>query len=441
LFAACVALLSGCQKISKLLGDEPSREDQAKALIERGNNALEADNLEVAAQLFEQAATLSASNPEPQLALGRIHARTGNDGQAILALKRVVELVPGNVEARSLLAELYMRHGNPETAIEHLRKALDATEGKPPAELMRRLATALLRAGELDEAEATVERIDREGPGDPETLALFAEVLIAKGDEDRAVRLLDVAAASSSNSPRVRTARAKYFLSRGKVEEALRELDIAVKADPENATIALERARALAAAGRFQEAAGAMEEIVHDRPTDLDAQATLAEIKLMAGDNPGAQQAAEAVISRQPHNGKALYVRARAIEDQSPDDPVRAINAYRQVLEAEENQLEALSRLWRLYSKNGEKSEAISVLEHLLFLGDATAEEEVELAALYGETGINAARGQKLIAAAMKRDPGNPRLITIKRDLDAKARQMPARGGGGSGIQVLKGGH
>ena len=68
-------------------------------------------------------------------------------------------------------------------------------------------------------------------------------------------------------------------------------------------------------------------------------------------------------------------------------------------------------------------------------------EEEVELAALYGETGINVSRGLKLISAAIARDPGNPRHSAIKRALEEKARALPPRGGGpGSGIQVLKGG-
>jgi tetratricopeptide (TPR) repeat protein len=440
IIALSAVLVVGCEKCAQLTREEPTRDEQAQALIERGNAALEAESYEVAAQLFEQAAAFSATNPEPHLALGRIHARMGNDGQAILALQRAVELLPGDVEARKQIAELYLRHGKPGTAVDHLRKAVEVAEGPPDEELMRGLAAALLRAGELDEAEAMVERIDRAAPGNPETLALYAEILIARGDEERAVRLLDVAVASGQDSARVRLARARYFNSRGKVEPALREFELAARADPGNPNVALARARALSAARRFEEAAEVMEEVVLARPSDLNVQASLAEVKLMAGETAAAQQIAEAVIARQANNGRALYVRARAIEDQSADDPVRAINAYRRVVDADANQVEALSRLWRLQAKVGEQTEAITALEHLLLLGEATSEEEIELAGLYGDTGINVARGLKLVAAAYGREPGNPRLPAIKRALEEKARALPPRGGPGSGIQVLKGG-
>ncbi|MGI5863150.1 MAG: tetratricopeptide repeat protein [Myxococcales bacterium] len=436
------ALLCGCDRVAKLFAEEPTRDEQARALIERGHNAVEAENFEVAIQLFEQAAGLTLSDPEPQLALGRLHARMGNDGPAILALRRAAELLPADPEVRSLLADIYLRQGNFEAAIDHLRKAAEASEGTPDGALMRKLATALLRTGEVDEAEAIVERVDSASPGDPETLALFAEILIATGDEERAVRLLDVAVAANSDSARVRTVRAKYFYSRGKVEAALREFEVAARAEPDNVAVATGRARALATARRFEEATKVMEEVVASRPTDMNALAALAEIHLMAGDGLAAQRVAEQVIARQPLNGRALYVRARAIEDQSSEDPVRAINAYRQVLDAEASQVEALSRLWRLHAKIGEKANAMSTLEHLLLLGEASAEEEVELAALYAETGINVTRGLKLIGAALGRESGNPRYLGIKRALEAKARERPSRGGsgGGSGIQVIRGG-
>lgn len=432
--------LVGCDLIGKLSSNEPTPDQKARALAARGRTAYAAGQLEAASQLFEQAAALVANDPEPQLALGQIYSKLGNDGQAILSLKRAVELDPGNPEARTSLADLYLRQGKPEAAAEQLRKALE-TAGDQQANpaVRRRLADALLRGGNPDAAEAVVEELQLSGDTDPDTLALLAEILIAKGQEERAVALLDAAVSGGGGSAAVRVARARYFASRGRVNEAVREYDLAAEAAPEDVEIAMARARALATTHRFEEAAAALNTLVTARPTDSNAQAALAEVRLLAGDLAGAKEAAEAVLVRQARNARALYVRARAMEEEGGDDLVRVVHAYREALAADAGQTETLSRLWPILLRLGERNDAISVLERLLFSGEATQDEEVELAALYLEAGISLTRAKSLVAAALKRDPGNRRLEAMRRELEVKARNEPGRSRGG-GIQVLKGG-
>ncbi len=433
-----VLTCSGCDKLAKLVQDEPSREQQSRAWLSRGRAAFSKGDMTLAQQALEKAAALNPTDPEPHRTLGEIYEKQGQEAQAIFALKRAAELSPSDPGPRRELAELYLRAGQPGSAAEHLREAIQASP-TPDADLYRRLASALLRSGQVDEAEEAAVKVDELTPGDADTMAILAEVLIAKRQEEQAVRLLDAAVEAHPDSARVRMARARYFFSRGKVSEALREFERAAKAAPDDPEIGLARARALAAAGEFDAAARLMDEIVTARPTDLNAQASLAEVKLLAGDMEGAREMAENVIARQRKNGRALYVRARAIEAQSSDDPVRAINAYREAIEADADQTEALSRLWRLYLKEDQKNDAISALERLQILGDSTPEEDVELAALYADTGISVGRGLKLIEEAMKRDPGNPRLASIRAQLNAKPRLDRPSGGGKGGIQVIKG--
>ncbi|MFN7135384.1 MAG: tetratricopeptide repeat protein, partial [Myxococcales bacterium] len=239
----------------------------------------------------------------------------------------------------------------------------------------------------------------------------------------------------------VRTARARYFYSRGKVNEAIREFDLAVQAAPEDPDAAMARARALATARRHEEARQAIDALADARPTDLNVQATQGEIKLLIGDVEGALDAAENVLARAPRHAKALYVRARAVEkniEETQADPVRAINAYREVIAVNPAQAEALARLWRLYLKRGERNDAMSTLEHLLLLGETTPEEEVELASLYADSGVNAQRGLRLINVALQREPGEPRYLKIKAELEKKAKL--SRAGSGPGVQILRGG-
>ena len=432
----CFAL-AACEKCA--LQDELPREQQARSWLAKGRAAVNKGDLAGAQQALEKAASYAPTDPEPQRTLGDVYEKLGQEAQAIFALKRAAELSPGDPEPRRELAELYLRAGKPASAVEHLKKAVEASQGTPEPELVRRLAWAHLRAGQVDEAEVVAARVDKAHPGDADTMALRAEILIAKRQEEEAVRLLDSAVEAHPDSARVRFARAKYFYSRGKVNEALREFELAAQAAPEDTDIGLARARALAAAGQVEEAAKLMDGIVASRPTDLNAQASLAEVKLLRKDVDGAREAAESVLSRQPKNGRALYVRARAIESQSSDDPVRAINAYREAIEADPDQTEALSRLWRLYEKQGQKADAMSALERLDLLGETTIEEQAELARIYADTGYNVPRGLRLIEDALKKDPGNEDLLKVKRSLEAKSRNTGTKPKGGFGVQVIKG--
>lgn len=438
LLVALTLLLAGCDKLAQMVSEEPPREQQARSYLAKGRAALSKGDLATAQRLLEKAAALNPTDPEPQRTLGGVYEKLGEQAQAIFALKRAAELAPSDPGPRKELAELYLRSSQPANAAEHLKKAVDASGGED-TDLLRQLAFAQLRSGQVDEADAIAKKVNEASPGDADTMALMAEVLIAKRQEETAVQLLDQAVEAHPNSARVRTARARYFFSRGKVNEALREFELAAEAAPDDTEIGLARARAMAASGQTEEAAELMGKIVAARPTDLNAQSSLAEVLLLADKVEEAQNVAKAVIDKQPKNGRALYVRARAIEVQSADDPVRAINAYQGAIEGDPNQTEALSRLWRLYLKQNQKNDAISMLERLRILGEATADEDIELVGLYADTGINPVEGLKMCNEALKRDPGNAKLLGFKRQLEAKVPRAARPKGDGTGIQVIKG--
>ncbi len=430
--ALSAVLFASC---NKLFEEEPTPQQQFATFMAQGKAAAKAGNWEAAAKAFESAgAFASANDPSPQLALGAAYEKMGNDLQAIMTLSSAVKMAPKNTEAREVLADLYLRHGKPELAADHLRKASELIPDGPSPELQRKLATALLRSGDLDGAENLAQQLDQGSPGDAETQALLAEILIAKGQEERAVRLLDAAVGTNPDSARVRMVRARYFSSRGKVTEALHEYELAYKATPSDAELAMAYARALAGAQRIEDAAEVVQQLLAARPTDLNAQAMLAEVKMLGGEAAEAKKIAEGVIAKHPRNGRALLVRAWAMEQ---EDPNRAVGAYRKVLEEDPGQSEALGRLYKLYLKRGDKAEAIAALERLQIAGDMTQDDELELDALYADTGINVSRARASLDQILKRDPGCVRCGDIKRELEKKSRATG--GGGGSGIQIIKG--
>ena len=109
-------------------------------------------------------------------------------------------------------------------------------------------------------------------------------------------------------------------------------------------------------------------------------------------------------------------------------------------LEAEPGHLGSLQRLWRLYEAGNQINDAISSLETLTQINQATGEEQFELARLYGETGLNASRGLRLLESAQKAGAKMDGADAIRRKLESHAAHETHGGGGGdNGVTIIKG--
>lgn len=433
--------LSGCDQLAPLFKKEPTREEQFVLKLSQGEAAAQAGNYDEAIAHYKAAAAFTVSNTTPTKALGEIYARLGDHRQALLSFRQVLVHTPGDLEVQKMLAEIYLLDGNDEAAAKQLRSLVNASIGQPDIALVRKLCSALLRSGQVEEARPLVERIEAAAPGDADTMAVQAELLLADGAEDGAVLLLDQAVRANPSSLYVRLTRARYFLDRDNAEAAAGELSAAASLAPGDPQIAFLHARALFDLERLSEAGALLEDLLRSRPADLRLQGILAEIKL-AEENPAeAISLAESILASSPNDPQALFVRARAIELSNPNTSMPAIGAYRQIVKIHPNHVQALHRLWKLLVTVGEKTEAVTALERLLTLEKITPEEEIELAALYAETALNLPRAKRLIEAALKGDPGDPRLIEISAKIRARMKEVPPRSSRqGSGIQIIKGG-
>jgi tetratricopeptide (TPR) repeat protein len=428
-----IALIAfaGCDKWQQLTAGDIPKDQQAKTEMATAKAALGRGDLDQAAAHYERAASLSPNDPWPALQLGDIYSRLGNEPQAILSYKRAIELAPDDVEARKRLADLYTHEGRADLAAQILKDAQRLAPEKDTAS-RRKLARSLLATGKVDDAEAEVQRIVSDDPSDGESVALQAEILSLRGDDDRATKLFDAALTLSPESAGVRLARERYFVTKGKMDAALAELDGALKTAADDPDVATERAKLLCKMKRYEEARETMEAVAKRRPTDLAAQAGLAEIQMLSGDLPAARVSAENVLARQPHSGRALYVRARAIEEEG--DLERASAAYRAVLDADPTQADTLSRLAAVSLKLGRNGDAMTALERLYFSREATLDEEVQLASLYAETGIDKQRAAHIADECLKRSSGDEQCLKIKKQVESSKTAKS-----GPGVQIIKG--
>jgi tetratricopeptide (TPR) repeat protein len=407
-----------------------SRDKTAQEKLDQGRNLLASGQPELAARVLSQASGLMPDRTEPLLLLADAHRRAGNSGAAILALKQAMVVSPSEApDIKRKLAERYEQDGHLRQSIDVLLELRDA-EHLGDMDILK-LAHLQTLEGQHEAAFSTLERIQSKRPDDVDAKVVEAEILLAKGEEVLAARLMDRLLTEQPALTSARVLRARYFLQSGFSEYAEQDLaqlqgDDAVK--PEVLTL---KARVLEALGRHAEAETFLTDAVARYPQNADLIARLAETKLQLGKQDEVRTLVERALQEQPDCVRALYVRAHALELQG--DLRRAKEDYAQALGANARFAPALKRMWRLQKQVGEDEKALSSLERLVEVRQATLEEKVALAELYAKTHLKAEQGLKLIGEALKQEPDNFQYLDIqKKNLPRKKRS--------SGPVIMRGG-
>lgn len=133
--------------------------------------------------------------------LGRIHARLFQAEKAIGYLEQVESAASNDPKFNLLLGTLYENEGRREEAIARLNAALEGlTEPEERANAARLLGDVLIRAGRVDEAAATWNRV-AEGSDDLYALLALAEIYEGHQQWAEAIEVHDRIVAASSDNP------------------------------------------------------------------------------------------------------------------------------------------------------------------------------------------------------------------------------------------------
>ncbi len=403
--------------------DQESNSVQKQALtveqkLEEGQRLMAEGFPERAVKSFREASGLQPDSTEALLLLAEAHRRSGNRGAAILALKQVSVIDPSETSfVQRQLAEVYERDGLIPQAVETLLELRDSEQLEE--EDLLHLARLQARQGQPEEAFKTLERIQRERPDDPDAKVVEAEILLIKGEELLAANLMDRLLTEKPELVSARLLRARYFLNNGYPELAEQDLGLLQGEASRRPEVLALRARVLHVLGRYAEAESLLSGGVAGNPDDAELLAWLAETKLYLGRLSEAQSLVERALRQRPQFARALYVRARALEGQG--NLRRAMEDYRYSLSSDPGFSPALARMWRLHRQLGDEAEALSTLERLVGLGEASLEEKVSLAEIYARQQTRQERGLKLIEEALRRDKGNARYLAIKKQLEKTA--------------------
>jgi tetratricopeptide (TPR) repeat protein len=405
-------VLVGCKDPELQAAEQKQR--AAFDFTNRGRVALADGNTDTAISLFKQASNTNPEDPNIYLLMAQAQKAAGNDGAAVLAIKQAEDLGMRNDPAvRKERAEIYKRMGQTKEAIATYVEL--ASDNKLTDPEVLQLVRMQAHNGEIEAAFKTLEHVQSRKPDDLDAKVVEAEVLLLSGDEVLGAKLMDRLLTENPALIPARVLRARYFMQNGYSDIAQKDLELVPEAQSQQTEIVELKARVFNNLKQYDNAKKLLEPMVAANPRDPDLVALLAETELYLGQIDAAQAKVDQALALRPRFARALYVRGRTLEAQK--DIRGATEQYTFALKSDPGFAPALSRLWPIYEKDDEKTEAMSALERLFYMNEASIEEKVALARFYADTGVNKDRGRKLIDEAVRVQPDNEEFKKLKERL------------------------
>jgi tetratricopeptide (TPR) repeat protein len=335
---------------------QTSQVEGMKLHYERAQEALKANQLDVAAREFQEILRLDPHNAEARASLGVIAFTERNYPQAAKEFQESLRLKPGLWNAQAFLGMSEMRLGNLEEAQTLLEKSFPhVQEEKLRAQSGSDLIYVYYVSGRLDKASEIVKVLESLEPDKPDTLYTAYRVY-----SDLAAHALATLIKVAPESARTREILAQSLMSHNDSSAAIQEYRRALKADPNLPEIHFELGQALlsysANESTRSEAEKEFQAALLANPADANAEYELGEVAWSRSDFQNAIE----------HYSRALQLRAHFIDAQiGMGKALTALNeaakALYYLLDAERSdpQNEIVHyRLALAYRKLGAKSDA-----------------------------------------------------------------------------------
>ncbi|MBL8938018.1 MAG: tetratricopeptide repeat protein [Archangium sp.] len=423
----CSVWILACPEERKV--EEERRVRTTAQILAEGRAELAKNRPDRAVPYFKEAINMSPGDVDPYIQLAEAYRLAGNEPGAILTLKQAEEVAGGNDPSlKRARADMHLKLHQYKAAITEFGALRDM--GILTDDELRMVALLLAHDGRVADAYATIDPILRRSPDDPPTKTVEAEILLIEGKELEAAKLIDALITATPDLTPARILRARYFITNVQLEAADQDLLAVKAADQKSLEVVTIRSRVLNALKRHEEAGKLVEPLLEEDPRNPVLLSLLAETRLLQERGVDAQVLIDKALGENAKFAPALYVRGRSLELGGNVDA--AVSDYETAIRSDPTFAPPLSRLWGLYLKRKETGEAMSTLERLLFMGEATAREKIELVKLYTDTGANLQRAKTLITEALRREPKNGEYLKLKARIDrALAPKQP-------GIIIMK---
>jgi protein O-GlcNAc transferase len=263
-----------------------ARQDDAARFYQAGNFA-------AAASAYQETLKAHPDSADAWAGLGRTLQRLGHSRDAVLCLRKALQLKPGDTAIESVLARTYLEVGDISEAIALLEPLTRKNPDNP--EFRRLLGEVMYRGGYYAHAAQLLEPTTNANPDDRRISGMYAVSLAKTGRSAEGAaackRLLDPP--SSPLDLDVVLTYVELLDDAGRFSEALTYADRAVNDQPSNPAAHLWRARLLWHAGQTAEAAREAEDSVSLAPSLPFARSLLLQIYRKLGRVEDAQRQAD----------------------------------------------------------------------------------------------------------------------------------------------------
>ncbi|MCW5626057.1 MAG: PEP-CTERM system TPR-repeat protein PrsT, partial [Burkholderiales bacterium] len=209
-------------------------------------------------------------------------------------LKVSPDYIPGLLLAGSIEHDLQ----NYLQAEEHLQKVVSALPEQ--AYPRRLLVSTFLRSGNLAKAKESLAILSKLAPDEPSTLMLIGEVALASKDGATAARNFEKAAKRAPDNVSVQTRLAQANLLKGDVEQAIDMLEAASAADSIHSEADITLISHYLQARDFTKAQQAADALVRKQPSSAPAIATKGLVQLAHRDYDNARKSFESALQLDP---------------------------------------------------------------------------------------------------------------------------------------------
>jgi tetratricopeptide (TPR) repeat protein len=230
--------------------------------------------LDAALIAFQVAVQCDPKLVPAHLALGEAYAVKGNDGEALSAYLRALDLAPKNRSALQGAASIYLHNQVNDKAVPLLETLVTLDTGSAPARVD--LAAAYAATGNRDDAELQFQEALRLKPNYASAMMGLANLYLKKGDEAKAISLLQKAVRIAPNAYELRFLLGSAYNRLGRYRQALVELQSALSRGGGNSSeVYYHLARAYGGLGRQEDRRKALArfaELAQKSKQDTEAQ-------------------------------------------------------------------------------------------------------------------------------------------------------------------------
>jgi len=342
-----------------------SAEQRAAAHLQKGQQYLDADNVDKARIELKNALGIDMQNVEAHFLLGQVYEQLEEWRKALAQYNAAIKLESGHVDARLHLGRLYLRGGAPGQALTMANTILKAQPENLEALQLR--ASAYMQQNETEKAVANAEQILQLEPGYTDALILLALHYNRGGKPAQAIALLEEGIVSNPDDSRLKYMLARSLGSTGQLQRATELVLELIEMEPGLPEHRVWLATIYAKDGRMADAQNVLHTMVEQFPDDLAAKRLIVDFYVGNGDsNKAIEFLAQELAEAPDAHELRLYLAEQYERSGQPD---RARQTYQMLISSNSSGiygLTARNRLARLLASEGELDAADSLIAEVL---------------------------------------------------------------------------